>query len=322
MRVKESHQDLETPVMQWPDGKRFAFTVIDDTEGATLENVKPVYDLLGALGMRTTKTIWPLPFREQPRFGGQTLADRDYRDWILRLRDGGFELASHGATDHSSRREETRRGLDRFREVLGADPRLHVNHFGQAEGLYWGDARLDGFSRAVYRAANSVLRRETRFYGHDARSPYFWGDLCRERIDYVRNFTFPSVNTLEVNPAMPYHDPRRPYVRFWFSSSEAPTYDSFCALMSEEHQDRLLESGGACIVYTHFAFGFTDGQRPKGRFAELVERLAGLPGWFVPASTLLDHLRQQPGWRPEPSPGELRRLQRRWLAARLHRGRL
>lgn len=308
--------------MDWPADRRFAFTIVDDTEGATRENVKPVYDLLSAHGIHTTKTLWPLPFREKPMFGGATLEDPDYRDWLLALRRTGFELAFHGATDHSSRREETQRALDRFRDVFGADPRMHVNHFGQAEALYWGDARLDGLPRLVYRAANAALRRNTRYYGHDHASPYFWGDVCRERIEYVRNFTFADVNTLKADPLMPYHDPRRPLVRFWFSASEAPTYDSFCRLISEERQDQLVEEGGACLVYSHLAFGFTDAGRPKRRFAELIERLAGLPGWFVPASTLLDHLRLQPGWRPDPDRRDLRRLQRRWLTARMRSGRL
>ena len=36
--------------MLWPDGKRFAFTVFDDTDRATLDNVREVYALLADLG--------------------------------------------------------------------------------------------------------------------------------------------------------------------------------------------------------------------------------------------------------------------------------
>ncbi|MGI6449930.1 MAG: hypothetical protein ACOX3R_06475 [Desulfitobacteriia bacterium] len=45
------------PGIQWPDGKRFAFTIIDDNDNATVQNNKPIYDLLLALGMKTTKTV-------------------------------------------------------------------------------------------------------------------------------------------------------------------------------------------------------------------------------------------------------------------------
>jgi len=40
----------------WPNGKRFAFTIVDDTDWAAVERVKPVYDLLARLGLKTTKT--------------------------------------------------------------------------------------------------------------------------------------------------------------------------------------------------------------------------------------------------------------------------
>jgi hypothetical protein len=307
--------------LEWPEGKRFAFSIVDDTDASTVENTKPVYDLLESCGIRTTKTVWPLGFTRKPQFGGGTLEDPDYRAWVLDLQAAGFEIALHGATDHPSTREETRRALDYFREVLGHDPRLHANHFGQAEGMYWGEARLNGLPRLVYRTANAVLRRGTRYFGHVEGSPYFWGDLCRERIEYVRNFSFPGVNTLKADPLMPYHDPRRPYVQFWFSSSQAPGVESFCALLRDEEQDRLVEEGGACIAYTHFGFGFAEDGRLDPRFARVVERLAGLPGWFVPASTLLDHLRGQPNWQAEPGTGRLRALERRWLGSKLLRGR-
>ena len=254
-------------------------------------------------------------------FGGGTLEDPDYCAWVLDLQAAGFEIALHGATDHSSTREETRRALDYFREVLGHDPRLHANHFGQAEGMYWGEARLNGLPRLVYRTAHAVLRRGTRYFGHVEGSPYFWGDLCRERIEYVRNFSFPGVNTLKADPLMPYHDPRRPYVQFWFSSSQAAGVEPFCTLLRDEEQDRLVEEGGACIAYTHFGFGFVEDGRLHPRFARVVERLARLPGWFVPASTLLDHLRGQPNWQPEPGIGRLRALEHRWLGSKLLRGR-
>ena len=42
----------------WPDNKKFAFTIFDDTDRANLENIKIVYDFLNKLGFKTTKSIW------------------------------------------------------------------------------------------------------------------------------------------------------------------------------------------------------------------------------------------------------------------------
>ena len=42
--------------LQWPDGKDFAFTIFDDTDLATLDNVNEVYSLLSDYGLITTKS--------------------------------------------------------------------------------------------------------------------------------------------------------------------------------------------------------------------------------------------------------------------------
>ena len=306
--------------MIWPGGKRFAFTIFDDTDGATLDSVRPVYDFLGELGLRTTKTVWPLRGAGKPVTGGATLEDHDYRDWILSLRAEGFEIASHGTSDQSSPRARILAGFDRFREVVGADPRAYANHTGQKEAIYWGAARLDGGPRAVYRLANRWRSEDRRYFGEDQRSDYFWGDLCASRLTYVRNLVFPDIDTTSRDPIMPYHDPGRPFVPYWFSSSEGATCDSFCRTIAEGEQDRLVGSGGACVMYTHFAFRFLSGGKLDPLFVRLMRRLAAHDGWFVPVSTLLDHLRTQGSRGRQADTGALRGMQWRWLAGKLLHG--
>ena len=113
------------------------------------------------------------------------------------------------------------RGLNYFREVIGQDPRLHANHTGQVESIYWGRRGSTACRRSSTSGPGGSPRARINSTGI-AGSPYFWGDLCRDRITYVRNLVFPEINTLKVDPLMPYHDRWRPYVRYWFSSSEAP----------------------------------------------------------------------------------------------------
>jgi hypothetical protein len=317
---KEVSTPVNFPSHEWPDGKEFAFTIVDDTDRATLNSVAPVYGVLEELGFRTTKTVWPLAVKRSSPLSGDTLADAPYRDWVLGLQDRGFEIAMHGATDHSSPRADIRSALDGFRDILGHDPRIHINHFGQREAIYWGDARLDGAPRAIYRAAQRLTRQSRSYLGHVEGSPYFWGDLCHDRIEYVRNFVFRDVDTGAGDPIMPYHDRRRPYVRYWFSSSEGPDIASFCRLLTEENQDRLVERRGFCVVYTHFAQGFAEDGRVDRRFVALMRRLASLPGWFVPASTLLDFLRTRPDWKHDADPKMLRSMQWTWLASKLRHG--
>lgn len=298
----------------WPDGKRFAFTVFDDTDRATADNVRGVYAMLKDLGMRTTKSVWPIRGPRKPTIPGDTCEDDAYREWTLELQRDGFEIGYHNATFHGVERQETQRALDRFAEIYGHAPVAAANHADNDDAIYWGAARLGGLNRLAYRAMNGFRNRD--FYGHVEGDRRFWGDLCRERIRYVRNFVYEDIDTLSVCPQMPYHDPSRPWVNLWFASAEGATCDAYCDTISEAAQDQLEERGGACIMYTHFAKGFEEDGAVEPRFRRLMERLAAKGGWFVPTSTLLDHLLAEKG-RHIITPEERAELERTWLRQRI-----
>lgn len=303
--------------LHWPGGKTFAFTIFDDTDRQTLAGVQPVYELLTALGMRTTKSLWVLPGSHPDPSAGITCDDRDYVRWLVRLQDAGFELAFHNATYHTSSRSKTEQALTRFQALFGRLPRAHANHSWNREGIYWGDARLSGARKHAYNLVTG-FKAAKKFEGHVESSSLFWGDLCSENLDYVRNFVFDDVNTLRSCPFMPYSDADRPYVKAWFASTAGGTARSFLAALSEGNQDRLEAEGGACVMYTHFADGFVEDGRVNPRFAQLMERLSKKNGWFVPVSTLLDHIVAERGIY-SITPQERSWLERRWLVGSLGR---
>lgn len=274
----------------FPGNKRFAFSIFDDTDLSTVENVGPVYRLLDEIRIRTTKSVWPLASSSNGRFGGESLQDPDYFAFVLGLKEAGFEIALHNVRNTCSAREEIRAGLEEFKRLLGSYPRVHANHSHNRENIYWGPARFSSIS-PFYRAM--TLFGRPSFEGHIQDSKYFWGDLCRAHIDYVRNLVFREINLIRINPSMPYHDPSRPFVNAWFSSSDGHDVRTFCELLSETNQDRLEEEGGVCIVYAHFACGFASRGAVHPRVDFLLRRFALKDGWFVPVSTLLDFLRQQ-----------------------------
>ncbi len=303
----------------WPDGRAFAFSVFDDSDLANLRNVGPVYDFLAQLGLRTTKSVWAVTGNGTPVIGGSTCDDDEYRAWTVGLQQLGFEIGSHGASPATSDRETVARSLDRFRDIYGHDPRSFANHAGCRESIYWGDARVDGVSRAAYNLLTRG-RLHGRFRGHVEGDPLFWGDLCRARVRYVRNFTFIGTDTLAACPSMPYFDPRRPFVNAWFAATEGANVDAFVRAVGDENQDSLEASGGLCIMYTHFASGFFDGNRIDPRFKNLMERLASRNGWFAPVSTILDHIVAQRGV-VTIDDSERGRVERRWLASKIRVGR-
>ena len=302
----------------WPEGKDFAFTVYDDTDEATLSNVRPVYDLLTEQGIRTTKSVWPLRNAdEDPTKVGMDCEDPEYLQWILGLQASGFEIGLHTVASGGSRRERTIAGIERFRSLFGTEPITYTTHLANPEGIYFGPARLSGFRRTLYEL---YARRHhgMRFCGHIEGDDYFWGDICKSYVKHVRNFVFADINTLKACPEMPYHDPAKPYVNYWFASSEGKDVTSFDSTISEANQDRLAAQGGACIMYTHFAYGFCRDGTVDPRFEQLIRRLAKMNGWFVPVRTLLDFLLETTGPH-ELSPEERRRLEWRWL---LHKARV
>ncbi|MGH9939228.1 MAG: hypothetical protein ACREAM_23545, partial [Blastocatellia bacterium] len=215
----------------WPGGRKFAFTFCDDTDFATLDNVKPVYDLLDDLGWRTTKLVWVFRNGDAGTSPGDTCEDSRYLDWLRSLQRKGFEIGLHNVSPASASREEIAHGLDRFEELFGAPPRLHCNHLMCLDNLYWGEDRLTGWRRWLYNRYTRGSRRAIS-QGHIEGSPYFWGDLIRRRITYVRNFTFDDLNTLRQCPARPYHDPTKPYVNFWFAATTASSPRRFKQVFS------------------------------------------------------------------------------------------
>jgi hypothetical protein len=304
--------------VEWPDGKTFAFTIFDDPDGQPTEVGRLVYDLLADLGLRTTKAVWPIRGAGPPSDLGQTCQDEDYLRWTLELQRAGFEVAFHNATFHTSDRAETLRGLEQFAQYFGGPPSSMANHFFSREEIYWGDQRVSGVQRLLYNVLTRGKNRG-RSTGHLEGHPNFWGDLCRERIRYVRNFVFGDINTLRCCPYMPYHDPQRPWVNYWFAGTEGSNCRTAAAQLSDANLQRLEAEGGACILYTHFGHGYVEGGRLDREFRERIERLSKRRGWFVPVSTLLDYLLER---RPDPVLSNAQRgeLERRWLAHKVRFG--
>ena len=254
--------------------------------------------------------------------GGQTCDDADYPRLGARTSQRrGFEIGSHGATPASSTRDVVIAGTETASgSLFGHDPRAFANHSGCRESIYWGPARGSLASIGLVFNTDDGFPPQGKSSGAKVEGdPYFWGDICRARIGYVRNFTFDDIDTLAACPSMPYHDPDRPYVKAWFASSEGADVAAYNRCLSEEAQDRLEAAGSACIMYTHFASGFVRDGRLDDDFRALMTRLAARDGWFVPVTTLLDHLRSQ-GGEGQITGGERRALERRWLRSKIRVG--
>lgn len=278
---------MEKLRLSWPHGKKFAFTIIDDTDNGNIQNLKPVYDLLEKMNIKTTKTVWVYPSRNI--FTGGSLQDPDYLEFIKTLINSGFEIALHNVGSGSFTREEIEAGLVLFNQLLGFYPRMQINHASNPDNLYWGAER---YQRAFKALMQLLYGDKRKYYGADPKSKYFWGDHSKKHIQYIRNYVFNGINTLKNDPQMPYKEKHKDkYSNYWFSSSDGHTVMEFNDLISSKQVDQLEREGGACIVYTHFASNFVDKQGLLDEnFEKNIRYLATKDGWFAPASVLLDYI--------------------------------
>lgn len=274
----------------WPNNKKFAFTIVDDTDNSTVFNVKPVYDFLYRNNIITTKTVWVYPSRN--KFTGGSLVDPEYLDFILDLQNKGYEIALHNVGSGAFERDEIVEGIKIFEEKLKHKPKMHIDHASNEDNIYSGYERFQTLTKYLILALYGNRRI---CYGSNPESKYFWGDISKKHIKYMRNYTFNNINTLKIDPLMPYIDKQKEeFSNYWFSSSDGHTVEEFNALLTKHNIDKLEKEGGLCIIYTHFSSQFVDDEgKLNSNFIKNVDYLASKNAWFAPASEILDYLQQQ-----------------------------
>lgn len=226
--------------MKWPDNKDFAFTIVDDTDNATVENIKPVYDLLHELGFKTTKTVWIYPSRDH--FTGETLQDKHYLEFVKDLESKGFEIGMHNVGSGRFTREEIKDGIQEFKSSF-PKAQIHINHSSNPDNIYWGAARFNFFA-PLYKLMLKLTKSKRQYFGNDKTSELYWSDIAKQEFKYIRNLVFNSIDTLKVCPKTPYKDRSKPESNYWFSSSDGHTFNEFMELTKPANLKQLIKNGG------------------------------------------------------------------------------
>lgn len=283
---------LNMEELEFPDNKKAAIAIVDDADLGNRANLFPIYQALEDHGMVATKTTFIYPSKRSDNQGH--LFDDSYISWLLSLQSKGFEIGLHNVGDGIYTRDEICSGLERFTEIFGTPPKVHCNHWSNPDNLYWNAS--DRFSWPISWGYQLMGKdRRKKYWGDTEKSPFFWGDLCFKKIKYVRNLCFNQFNTRKVDPYMPYWDPQKKYVRFWFSCSDMRDINFFTKQFSPANLERLEKENGFCIAYTHFGTpGFLGSDnRPSTPFSKAIELIRSHSIWITTVSQLLDFLLAQ-----------------------------
>lgn len=268
------------------NSNKFFFTIIDDTDDSTVENTKPIYDLLYSNGILITKTVWVYPPRDK-HSKGDSLQRPEYLDFIKDLVAKGFEIGLHNIGSGTYNRDEILAGIEEFKLKLGFYPKIHINHSYNPDSIYGGYKRFNWPFNWIVK--NLYSQYSGLFSGEDASSPHFWGDKHKEIIQFNRNHEFDDLNTYKFDPYMPYIDPKRnKYSNYWFSASFTPNQLVFNHLVTQEAIQRLERENGVSILFTHLGYFMKDGVIDPG-FIERISWLASNPnGIYTPVSQVLE----------------------------------
>lgn len=270
------------------NSSKFYFTIIDDTDDAFLENIKPTYEHLIEHNIKITKTVWVYPPRDRTS-KGDSLQSKDYLDFIRKLNNNGFEIALHNVGSGDYKRDEILVGLEEFKDKLGFYPKIHINHSYNKDSIYGGYKRFNFPFRQLIKSFYPQYSGD--FSGEIEGSEYFWGDKHKEIIKFNRNHETDNINTKRFDRFMPYIDPHRNgYSNFWFSVTFAPNQWIFNHIINKKTIDKLEKENGICIVSTHLGYFNQGGVVDKG-FKEIISYLSQKKnGIYIPVSSLLEEI--------------------------------
>jgi hypothetical protein len=132
-----------------------------------------------------------------------------------------------------------------------------------------------------------------KYFGEDKGSRFYWGDLCNEHIRYIRIFRTLKLDVLSCNPSMPYHDPKCPGVKFWYSASAQDRF--LLDRINPVRLDRIAARDGMIMFYAHTARFVDDPNAEDPELIDSAKKVFDLIGsrkdvWCAGVESILDRL--------------------------------
>ncbi len=277
--------------LSWlPGSYMAAVSITDDPDNSSFPRFKAMYDFLMEINFPITRAMWVYPKSEYTGtpplkidFSAPLLSDPQCLQYCKKLQSKGFEICLHGASCGNNNRKRTLDALNFLEENIEPS-QVFICHSKNAENLYW-DANT---ANLPIEKMLLQLYTKNRCFGELPESQYFWGDVCREKINFIRLYRTRSVNTLAFNPSMPYHDFSKQFVNYWFSATKGYIPNLF----SETNLDKLCEQNGASILYQYMHRYVNEDLTLSMQMRETMERVAADHRILKkPASFILNRLK-------------------------------
>ena len=212
------------------------FILTNDPDHETLQLIKPIYKSLNEADIKITTGVFCKMENDRSDLSrhchqGETacLEDPEYRDFMLKQRGEGHEIAFHGYSQVSNTRGKFLEGLEIYKDIFGEYPYTYMEHGGKKG-----------------RHPDSGCKKETLAWdGKNKDSEYYIEDVIKEKIKCVWAYHSLLDEEYEACNKSDY---------FW---KEGGVF--FFSRYRIHYADLVTKLGELFIGYTHFGYrGYTD----------------------------------------------------------------
>lgn len=220
------------------------FILTNDPDHETLDLIKPIYKSLNEADIKITTAV----FCKMENDGSDLskscrqretacLEDSEYRDFMLKQRDEGHEIAFHGYSQISNTRDKFLEGLEIYKDIFGEYPHTYIEHGGK-KGHH----------------PDSGCKKETLIWeGKNKNSDYYVEDAIKEKIKCV--WAYHSLLDNEYESCLKSD--------FFYEEDGLVLFKRYRI----HYAELVTKLGDLFIGYTHFGYrGYTDRRRSKWEY--------------------------------------------------------
>tara|TARA_R100001163_G_scaffold62246_1_gene52858 strand:+ start:135 stop:953 length:819 start_codon:yes stop_codon:yes gene_type:complete len=216
------------------------FILTNDPDHETLELIRPIYKIFNEVGIKVTTGVFCKMENDGTYLSrhcqqGETdsLENPEYKDFLLEQRSAGHEIAFHGYSQVSNKRNKFLEGLEIYKNIFGEYPYTYIEHGGK-KGHH----------------PDGGCKKETLIWkGRDKDSDYYIEDILTEKIKCVWAF-----HDLINQPYMPPEKEAHTHEDYFYRLNDLKNSPLFFRRYRLFQASTVEKTGDLFIGYTHFGY--------------------------------------------------------------------